>query len=74
MQWKSTGNTLFYVILKAPAEPEKQGLQVASSLFSKAATSPEHDGAQKQMPGSKFNPTPGFIRIDPSAIFSFLTF
>lgn len=48
--------------------------QAASSLFSKAATSPEHDSAQKQMPGSKFNPTPGFTRIDPSAVFSFLTF
>lgn len=59
MQWKSTVNTLFYIILKASGVPEKRGLPDCAVLLFQGCTSPEHDGAQNQTPGSQFNPCTG---------------
>lgn len=60
MPWKSTVNTLFYIILKASGVPEKQGLTGCTIPLFQGFTCPEHDGAQNQTPGgSQFHPCTG---------------
>lgn len=74
MQWKSTANTLFYIILKAPGAAWETGTSGCTLPFFQGCISPKHNAAQNQALGSQFNPAPGFISADPPAICFFRTF